>query len=65
MKTGFVVQIHFGPEIAGILNDLPGEGFIFPCIAAMKETDRAKAFIRRFALVTCEQITGVIAVVRE
>ncbi|HTV63812.1 MAG TPA: hypothetical protein VMH30_14720 [Verrucomicrobiae bacterium] len=45
MKTGSVVQIHFGPEIAGILNDLPGEGFIFPRIAAMKETDRAKAFI--------------------
>jgi integrase len=51
MKTGSVVQIHFGPEIAGLLNDLPGEGFIFPRIAAMKETDRAKAFIRRCALV--------------
>lgn len=51
MKTGSVVHIHFGPEIAGLLNDLPGEGFIFPRIAAMKETDRAKAFIRRLALV--------------
>jgi integrase len=51
MKTGSVVQIHFGPEIAGILSDLPGEGSIFPRIAVMKETDRAKAFIRRCALV--------------
>jgi integrase len=51
MKTGSVVQIHFGPEISGVLNDLPGERFLFPRIAAMKETDRAKAFMRRCALV--------------
>jgi integrase len=50
MKTGSVVLFHFGPAITGILNDLPGEGLLFPRIARMKESDRAKAFIRRCAL---------------
>jgi len=50
MKTGSVVQLSFGSELANILNDLPGEGFLLPRIAMMKESDRAKAFIRRCGL---------------
>lgn len=50
MKTGSVVQLHFGREAEQILSDLPGEGFLFPHIAGMKESDRAKAFIRRCRL---------------
>jgi integrase len=49
-KTGSLVLFHFGPVLSGILNDLPGEGFLFPRIARMKESDRAKAIIRRCAL---------------
>jgi len=49
-KTGSVVQFHFGPTLAGILNDLPGEGLLLPRIARMKESDRAKAFTRRCIL---------------
>jgi integrase len=51
MKTGSVVQLHFGTILANLLNDLPGEGFIMPRIAKMKEADRAKAFSRRRDLV--------------
>jgi D-psicose/D-tagatose/L-ribulose 3-epimerase len=47
MKTGSVVQLHFGETLGNILNDLPGEGFLLPRIAPMKESDRAKAFMRR------------------
>jgi integrase len=51
MKTGSVVQLSFGDELASILSDLPSEGFLLPRIAMMKESDRAKAFIRRCGLV--------------
>jgi integrase len=51
MKTGSVVQLHFGETLGNILNDLPGEGFLLPRIAPMKESDRAKAFMRRCNLV--------------
>lgn len=51
MKTGSVVQLHFGETLGNILNDLPGEGFLLPRIAPMKESDRAKAFTRRCHLV--------------
>ena len=50
-KTGTAVQLHLGSEAEQILSDLPGEGFLFPNIAGMKESDRAKAFIRRLRLV--------------
>lgn len=51
MKTGSVVQLHFGEGLGSILNDLPGEGLLLPRIAGMKESDRAKAFTRRCNLV--------------
>lgn len=47
MKNGSVVHLHFGKTLENILNDLPGEGLLLPRIAPMKESDRAKAFIRR------------------
>jgi integrase len=51
MKTGSVVQLHFGAILANLMNDLPGEGFIMPRIARMKASYRAKAFSRRRDLV--------------
>jgi integrase len=56
MKTGSVVQLHFGEALESLLNDLPSEGFLVPHIAEMKESDRAKAFIRRCKLVS---VSGV------
>lgn len=56
IKTGSPVQMHFGDGLQSILEDLPGEGFLFPMIARWKESDRAKAFIRRCRLV---QVEGV------
>src|SRR5262249_38503427 len=50
MKTGSIVQLHFGRETESILSDLPSEGFLFPRIAKMHEKDRAKQFIRRCRL---------------
>lgn len=51
MKTGSVVQLHFGEEVAALLRSLPGTGPLLPHLAEMKESDRAKAFIRRCKLV--------------
>ncbi len=56
MKTGTVVQLHFGNEAEQVLSDLPGEGYLFPSIAGIKESDRAKAFIRRLRLV---KVSGI------
>lgn len=50
-KTGAPVQLHFGPQLANLFCDLPGEGFLFPRIAAMCESDRASLFLRRCRLV--------------
>jgi integrase len=51
MKTGSVVQIHFGNEVENLLKDLPGEGPLFRRIARMKESDRGSLFRRRCRLV--------------
>src|SRR5262249_39363308 len=51
MKTGTVVQFHFGAQVANLLSDLPGQGLLFPRIARMKESDRASLFSRRCRLV--------------
>jgi integrase len=51
MKTGSIVQLHFGSEVERIINNLPGEGFIFPSLAKRHEKDRAKQFMRRCNLV--------------
>jgi integrase len=49
-KSGSIVQFHFGPEVAAILETLPKEGFLLPHIAAMTQKDRGKAFGRRCRL---------------
>jgi integrase len=50
MKTKSLVQLHFGDELAALLRTLPSAGPLLPRIAVMKESDRAKAFIRRCKL---------------
>jgi len=47
MKTGSVVQFHFGSEVENILFDLPGDGQLLRNLCKMREQDRAKQFIRR------------------
>ena len=57
MKTGSVVQLHFGTALASILSDLPGEGFLFPSLATRHEKDRAKQFMRRCRLVNVNGVS--------
>ena len=56
MKTGSVVQLHFGGHVAALMRSPPARGQLLPRIAAMKESDRAKAFMRRCRLV---KVSGV------
>ncbi len=51
MKTGTQARIHFGDTVAAILHSRPTSGHLFPLVANWKESDRAKAFIRRCRLV--------------
>ena len=55
-KTGSLVQLHFGKELEQILNDLPGDGALFPNLGRMKESDRASLFSRRCRLT---RVSGV------
>jgi integrase len=45
-KTGTAQIIHFGNALAEVLRDLPGEGLLFPRLAAMDEKHRAALFQR-------------------
>jgi len=56
MKTGSPALIRFGDTIAEILRSLPTSGYLFPMISQWKESDRAKAFIRRRRLA---EVSGV------
>ena len=51
MKTGTQAIIRFGDTVAEILHSRPATGNLFPQIVLWKESDRAKAFIRRLRLV--------------
>jgi hypothetical protein len=51
MKTGSRAMIRFGAAVEEILERRPATGFLFPQIVQWKESDRAKAFIRRLRLV--------------
>lgn len=51
MKTGSQATIHFGDIVAALLRARPTGGFLFSQVAQWKESDRAKAFIRRCRLV--------------
>ncbi len=46
-KTGSLVQLHFGDQMAALLRSLPQRGPLLPRIAEMTEGNRAKVFIRR------------------
>jgi integrase len=47
MKTHTPVQLHFGEIVVVLLRSLPRSGALFPMLNKWKESDRAKAFIRR------------------
>jgi len=51
MKTGSQAMIRFGDAVASILQARPATGYLFSQIVQWKESDRAKAFIRRLRLV--------------
>ena len=55
-KTQTLARLHFGPAVAAILQDLPGNGPLFPYIATMSAGDRSTLFRKR-----CHRlkITGV------
>lgn len=55
-KTGTAQIIHFGSALAEVLRDLPGEGLLFPRLAAMDEKHRAARFQRACRR---EGITGI------
>jgi integrase len=50
-KTGSRASIRLGKEALNILQLRPSGGYLFPQVACWKESDRAKAFIRRCKLV--------------
>lgn len=43
-KTGTAQIIHFGSALAEVFRDLPGQGLLFPRLAAMDEKHRASFF---------------------
>jgi len=51
MKTGSPAIIRFGDAVVKILQRRPATGHLFPQIVCWKESDRAKAFLRRLLLV--------------
>jgi integrase len=46
-KTGVPVILHLGEEALNTLNDLPGEGLLFPYLARVRAGDRATEFKQR------------------
>ena len=46
-KTGVPVILHLGEEALSILNDLSGEGLLFPYLAGIRAGDRATEFKQR------------------
>lgn len=51
MKTGSQAIIRFGEALATVLRQRSTTGYLFPQVVRWKESDRAKAFIRRCRLV--------------
>ena len=47
LKSKSVCHLHFGDDVAAILDRLPREGPLFPRLAPMHEKHRAKEFHRR------------------
>jgi integrase len=46
-KTGVPVILHLGGDALNTLNDLPGEGLLFPYLARVRAGDRATEFKQR------------------
>jgi integrase len=46
-KTGVPVILHLGAEALNALEDLPGEGLLFPYLASVRAGDRATEFKQR------------------
>ncbi len=46
-KTKVPVVFHLGEEALNLLNDLPGEGFLFPYLVRVRAGDRATEFKQR------------------
>lgn len=55
-KTKKTALISFGEEVAEILKTLPHKGQLFPALARVRASDRAKLFIKRLATVG---VTGI------
>jgi integrase len=55
-KTKTLARLHFGPAVEAILQDLPGNGPLFPYNATMSAGDRSTQFRKRCLRVN---ITGV------
>ena len=51
MKTRTQATVHFGQKMADLLQSRPSTGYLFPQIVLWKESDLAKAFMRRCRLV--------------
>ena len=51
IKTGTPVVVRIGDAVERIVKPRAKQGYLFPKIAAWKESDRGKAFIRRCKLV--------------
>ena len=50
LKSRSVCHLHFGEEVAAVLERLPREGPLFPRLASVHEKHRAKEFHRRIVL---------------
>ena len=50
-KTGVPVLVHLGQDALNLLEDLPGEGFLFPYLARVRAGDRSTEFKQR-----CQQL---------
>jgi integrase len=46
-KTGVPVLVHLGEDALHLLEDLPGEGFLFPYMARVRAGDRSTEFKQR------------------
>jgi len=47
MKTGEWAHLEIGKSLEAVLKDLPREGFLFPKIATLSDSDRSAEFARR------------------
>jgi integrase len=56
-KTKKPAIISFGEEVAAILKELPKAGQLFPALARVRATDRAKLFAKRLATVGIRGVT--------